>query len=145
MALTQEDRAFLQHYGVKGMKWGVRRDQATLDRLAGGRNLRKAQAREGTRAQRKATRRQQRDDWKNYKKTTSRKERRADARMARETKIKHLLSEANKQPSRALVISREGSFPQLVTGKQFVDHMMKGGAVDVNATNLTDLEFDIKD
>jgi hypothetical protein len=25
----------LEHYGVKGMKWGVRRDQATLDRKAG--------------------------------------------------------------------------------------------------------------
>lgn len=25
----------LKHYGVKGMKWGVRRDQATLDRAAG--------------------------------------------------------------------------------------------------------------
>jgi hypothetical protein len=25
----------LEHYGIKGMKWGVRRDQATLDRAAG--------------------------------------------------------------------------------------------------------------
>lgn len=25
----------LSHYGIKGMKWGVRRSQATLDRLAG--------------------------------------------------------------------------------------------------------------
>jgi len=26
---------FLEHYGVKGMKWGVRRSQAALDRAAG--------------------------------------------------------------------------------------------------------------
>lgn len=29
------DEALLEHYGVKGMRWGVRRDQATLDRAAG--------------------------------------------------------------------------------------------------------------
>lgn len=29
------DEEFLQHYGVKGMKWGVRRSQAQLDRAAG--------------------------------------------------------------------------------------------------------------
>lgn len=32
----------LEHYGVKGMKWGVRRDQATLDRAAGRRSIKKA-------------------------------------------------------------------------------------------------------
>lgn len=26
---------FLEHYGVKGMRWGVRRDRRTLDRIAG--------------------------------------------------------------------------------------------------------------
>lgn len=141
MILTLEDKEFLKHYGVKGMKWGVRRDQATLDRLAGGRNLRKAQGREGGRAEK----RQQKSDWKDYKRSTTRKERRTDARQARETKVKHLIEEATKNPRRAIVISSEGSIPTLTTGKQFIDHMMKGGAVDVNATNLTNMEFDLKD
>ena len=35
------DEEFLQHYGVKGMKWGVRRSQAQLDRAAGRRTARK--------------------------------------------------------------------------------------------------------
>lgn len=34
------DEEFLQHYGVKGMKWGVRRSQAELDRAAGRRSSR---------------------------------------------------------------------------------------------------------
>ena len=141
MVLSLEDQAFLQHYGVKGMKWGVRRDQATLDRLAGGRNLRRVQGREGGRAEK----RQQKADWKEYKKSTTRKERRSDARQARETKVKHLIEEATKNPRRAIVISREGSMPILTTGKEFVDHMMRGGAVDVNATNLTDMQFGSED
>lgn len=35
--LNEEDYEieFLEHYGVKGMKWGVRRSQAQLDRAAG--------------------------------------------------------------------------------------------------------------
>lgn len=33
--LSQVDISFLEHYGVKGMKWGVRRSQAELDRAAG--------------------------------------------------------------------------------------------------------------
>lgn len=41
--MTQEPMsdAVLQHYGVKGMKWGVRRSQAQLDRAAGRRPSRK--------------------------------------------------------------------------------------------------------
>lgn len=33
MTAVQEE--ILEHYGIKGMKWGVRRDRRTLDRLAG--------------------------------------------------------------------------------------------------------------
>lgn len=29
------DEPYVEHYGIKGMKWGVRRSQETLDRLAG--------------------------------------------------------------------------------------------------------------
>lgn len=39
-SVPEVDIRFLEHYGVKGMKWGVRRDQSTLDRKAG----RKAEA-----------------------------------------------------------------------------------------------------
>jgi hypothetical protein len=32
--LSNVDSGLLEHYGVKGMKWGVRRDQRVLDRLS---------------------------------------------------------------------------------------------------------------
>jgi hypothetical protein len=32
---TQEVEEFLEHYGILGMKWGVRRSRAELDRAAG--------------------------------------------------------------------------------------------------------------
>lgn len=40
MRITNDDKKppldeAIEHYGVKGMKWGVRRDQATLDKAAG--------------------------------------------------------------------------------------------------------------
>jgi hypothetical protein len=45
------DEEALEHYGVKGMKWGVRRDRAALARAAGRElpNTRSRQAREGVR------------------------------------------------------------------------------------------------
>lgn len=30
MSAEQEGKAFIEHYGVKGMKWGVRRDRSQL-------------------------------------------------------------------------------------------------------------------
>ena len=51
LVLSDEDRDFLQHYGVKGMKWGVRRSQAQLDRNAG---------RQPTRRERRRSRNQER-------------------------------------------------------------------------------------
>lgn len=44
----------LQHYGILGMKWGVRRDQRTLDRLAGRKSGKPRPSRAEQRANRKA-------------------------------------------------------------------------------------------
>lgn len=35
MSLVETGKAFLEHYGVKGQRWGVRRTQSTLDKAAG--------------------------------------------------------------------------------------------------------------
>lgn len=32
---SASDRDYVEHYGIPGMKWGVRRSQSTLDRIAG--------------------------------------------------------------------------------------------------------------
>ena len=36
MSLTYDD--YLEHYGVKGMKWGVRKDEAVLTRISRSKN-----------------------------------------------------------------------------------------------------------
>ena len=51
LVLSDEDRDFLQHYGVKGMKWGVRRSQAQLDRNAGRKPSRRERRRSRSQAQ----------------------------------------------------------------------------------------------
>ena len=57
LVLSDEDRDFLQHYGVKGMKWGVRRSQAQLDRAAG--RSSKKSARKESRRKNKEQRKEQ--------------------------------------------------------------------------------------
>lgn len=49
----------LEHYGIKGMKWGVRRDRRTLDRLAG-RTTSKGSSKKTTNSDKNQTKKAQR-------------------------------------------------------------------------------------
>lgn len=128
---------FLEHHGVKGMKWGVRRDQALLNRIAG----RRTSATGGTRDERKATNKQNRENYKAYKSSTTRKERRIDRKKAVESKANFLVEEALKNPTTLMVIRSPGNVPTLTSGKEFIDHLSRGGYMDPIYTDITDMRI----
>ena len=101
---------FLEHHGVKGMKWGIRKaEYKSLD---------------------KASR-------KKYRKKTS-KERRTDRDTAYKENLKVVVAAAASKPQGVFVSTRrpgDGS-NMLLTGKEFTAHLAKGGYVDIKATNI---------
>lgn len=131
------EKSYLEHHGVKGMKWGVRRDQALLDRIAG----RRTKAVGGTREQRKAANKQAKEDWKNYKSSTTRKERRADKKAAIESKANYIIENALKSPTTVFQINTPGNIPTLTTGKEMIDHLSRGGAFSPVYTDITNIKL----
>lgn len=131
----------LKHYGVKGMKWGVRKDEEVLNRLTKG-PLRPAidisPGRPKTsRQERKATRAQGKKDWAEYKSKTTKEERKTDKKKAIESKLNYLVSEAAKDPMRGFsTIDAKGNY-HLVTGQQFMEQLARGGHVNVAYTDIT--------
>lgn len=115
---------FLKHYGVKGMKWGVRRDEATLNRIAG----RKVKAVGGRNTDAKSVNAQAKKDWKAYKDSTTRKERREDRQKALEEKANYLIETALKNDKSLILISGPYGGGTLVSGREFVDHLSNRGA-----------------
>lgn len=127
----------LVHYGVKGMKWGVQRDESTLRRLAG----QHTRARGGTKEERKALNAQAKQDWSDYKKSTTRKERRADRKVAIQERGGYLVESALKNPDSLLRLGSPGQVPTLMMGKEFIDNVSKGAAFNPMNVELTDLSI----
>lgn len=132
MATEDDVDDFLAHYGVKGMKWGVRRDERLMSRIAGYRptDETKEERKEGKAA------------YKEYKKSTSRKERRADKRAIFESRAQAVLDDALKNPLNIMQVGTPG-YPTLMQGKEFVDMMGKGGVFNPMTTFVTDMQFDV--
>lgn len=81
--------AYLEHFGVKGMHWGQRKQE-------------------------------KREKWL------------ADAQV----KGNKLVEAALAKPDRIVDLYKGGNHPTVVTGQQFVDHLMRGGAVDLGRTKV---------
>lgn len=123
--MANEVDDFLAHYGVKGMKWGVRRDDAVLARIGGGKLA------DETKEEKQA--------YKAYKKSTSRKERKQDRKLARESRARHLIETSVANPKNFVAVGTPG-YPTLMRGQEFVDYLSRGGAFNPMTTNITDLQ-----
>lgn len=129
--------AFLEHHGVKGMKWGIRRDEAVLNRMMGVRTFSNA----GTHAERKAENEQAKADFKAYKATTSKEEQKADRAAAMQSKGQYLVEEALKDPDTIISTQSPAGYQMMLTGKEFTEHLSNGGAINLPMTNLTGMRI----
>ena len=117
----------LMHYGVKGMKWGLRKDRGGRSGLGRAKDLPAGEA-SGAKPKRQS-RRQRRKE-----------ERRAklEAQQARATEV---FTQAANNPD-SLVKVRTEYGPYILTGQQFVDYVSSGGAFDVNTLDIIVSEKD---
>lgn len=140
--MTYSDRSrTLAHYGVKGMKWGVTRDEATLRRIGGQRT----RAVGGTKEERKALSAQAKSDWKKYKDSTTRKERRQDRHAVKESKLQYNIDQVMKNPEKTLVnVQTALKYPVVVTGKEYLTYVSNGGPTDPMRTEIVGILGDEK-
>lgn len=125
----------LFHYGVKGMKWGVVRDEQLLNKIAG----RPAKISGGTREERKAFNKEGKERYKEYKKNTSKKERKEDRRAAMEERGRYLIDHAVKNPDKVLITRDVYGTPTVTQGKTFMENLSRTGMLDVKYTEVTNM------
>ena len=117
----------LYHYGVKGMRWGKRKgaDDAVLARIAGRRKVGETK--------------EEKQRYKDYKKATSRKDRKADKQAAIEDWANTVINDSITNPMNIVRVGTPGH-PTLMLGKEFIDYLGKGGAFDPMSTMVTAIE-----
>lgn len=100
--------SFLEHHGVKGMKWGIRKQRTNSD---GSRRLSRREFRQ------------------------SEKQRRQEVNVRRANAI---IEFAQKKPSENLIVARMGPTAQqtIATGNDFIKHLSRGGAFDVETARI---------
>ena len=101
--------AFLTHYGVKGMKWGVRNDDPSGSNPKAKKPLK-----------------------------LTRKEVRAEKKAFYNKKANDLTAEVFTKQNDVLVsvLDRRSGITNIVTGKEFATHLANGGWMDVKTTDI---------
>lgn len=130
---------YLKHYGVKGMKWGVRKDEVLLRKIAG--DEKRVRLVGGTKEDRKALNKQAKKDWKDYKKSTTRSERRSDRRTARSEKMAYLYDTVKNDPATMVETRDPQGYRTLIAGEAFIKYIESGGALNVPATEISDIRI----
>ena len=121
MSLETDD--FLEHFGIKGMKWGVTRKEGSDGNVGSNPKNKKPEKTVETRKERKV--RQKADKEKFY-----------------QDKANNLLKTASEQPLSLIYLKDQSPIPTVVTGKEFMDHMTKGGLMDIKMTDVWATEND---
>lgn len=109
--MSNETEVFLAHYGVKGMKWGVRRSQAQLDRASG--------SRKESRKEYRARVKQEQNEFYNKK-------------------MSSIVDKAAKDGDDVMIKTLYGGelYQTITTGSDFVKQLSKGRAFDVTVTEV---------
>ena len=101
------DENSLQHFGKKGMKWGVRKEKQQSNSLG-----------------------------KSNK--PSRKEKKQEKQAATIKRGENLVNLALKEPKSLILLNRK----QIVTGKDFVSYLSKGGLLDIDGSGVYARQLD---
>ena len=125
-------KSHLEHHGVKGMKWGVKKDEDLLVRMTG----RRLAPEGNTKEERKASRKASDAAWKNYKKNTRFSERLKDSQAARASKIEYVLEEATKKKNLLIQTPTAQGWQVVMSGREFMKHLENGGYVNAADTNI---------
>lgn len=100
----------LRHVGVKGMRWGHRKAESSDSSGS--------------------------SDAPTKPKKLTRKEVKAEKNEFYQKKGADLVEKALKDPTVLIKLHHGGTYPTLVTGKEFVDHLSRGGLMDIRATDV---------
>lgn len=111
MLITKDNatEAFLEHVGVKGMRWGHRKAEDSAGSSSGSEKPKKL----------------------------TRKEVRAEKNEFYVKKGDNIVRTAAKHPDSLIAIRNYGDYvPTIVTGKELLEHMAKGGLLDVKNSDV---------
>ena len=95
--------SFLSHYGIKGMRWGVRKSSVNTDPS---------------------------------KKKPTRSEKKAAKKEFYQQKAQRVLTKAMDDPETLINLKTPATFPSIVSGREFVDYVSRGGAFDIKLTDV---------
>lgn len=141
---------YLKHYGIKGMRWGVRREEGPDGNVGSGgggvESKDESKMAGSSRGERRAAKKQAKTEVKTAKQNLRSKEREARSRIRNRTSVekqerdqKHLsaITEiAAKEEESLVMVTSPQNTPMIVTGREFTKHVSRGGMLDVKTTQL---------